>query len=690
MKQLSIKILALTFFTQIIFPALITAQSEIKIPKTFNIKSEGYREASKEIKAGDKAVKLGIGGIPEAIGHYLKAYDYNPADAALNYKIGLSYLRSAHKGKAAKYLNNAYYKQPKISKDILFQSGRAFQYSLEFDSAIARYDAYLNSLKDRQKKQILEHISKLKNECLSGKELVNHPKRVVINNAGEMLNSTFDDYNLLIFKDSVAYLSSRRPASSKAKPEKETNLYNEDIYVSKINGTEFEKARLVTDKGFYSKHSEDLLWIETDGKTCYLYKGDSRNGDLMISTLKKGKWKVPEELSKRFNSKMAETSISLTADGNTAYFISSNKDDSQGGKDIYVCHKNKKGKWEKAENIGAVINTPYDEESVFITPDGKTLYFSSKGHNTMGGFDIFRAESDISGHWKQPENLGFPINTPDDELFFKPLNNEKIAFFSAKREDTQGGYDIYKAIFLGSEKQLIVTTEESSTAYADKPISDIFARIPTSLKIDTTVHMLGSILDSKTLKPVKARLDIIDLDRNVVISSVLSDSIGSYRVTLPCVKKYGSEIRANDYMFSLENIDVPSIAMGKEYSRDFKLSKVEVGVKVVLNNIYFDLNKSTLTPQSGTELDKVVKFLEETKTVKIEISGHTDNVGSPVANTKLSAARAKSVVDYIAAHGIDRSRLTFKGYGSKQPVAPNKTEAGRKKNRRVEFKIIGK
>jgi outer membrane protein OmpA-like peptidoglycan-associated protein len=570
--------------------------------------------------------------------------------------------------------------------------GKAYQFNMQFDKAIEQYQAFYKSLKRSNQEKFSMLIYKCIDECNAGKTLVNNPSRVVITNAGDSVNSKYDDYNaFLIHKDSMMYFTSRRPKNKKQKPDKLNYLFDEDIYTSVNKSGKWTTASYLKDEGFNTKHNEAIVWVSADGLTRYLYDGYKKSGNILISTYKNNNWTYPKKIGKRFNTGMIKTSLSITADGNTIYFVSNQKNESFGGKDIFFCAKDKSGKWQEPQNIGNVINTKYDEESVYVTPEGNVLYFSSKGHNSMGGYDIFRSEKDANGDWQKPVNLGYPINTPDNELFYRPSADGKNAYFSAIRPDTHGGYDIYKASYLGSEQEMILTSDEQIIAYFNKPVSEIFARKPEIINIDTTFYIRGNITDSKTKIPLIAKIDLIDAEKSQVISTTISDSFGNYRSKLPQCKNYGIEIHARDYMFFLDVVKItPSDFQGREIIKNFALNKIEVGTKIVLKNIYFDSGKATLKPASYEELDKVVKFMQENSDLKIEISGHTDNQGSPIANKVLSENRAKSVVDYLIGHGIAQEHLIYIGYGLSQPIAPNTTAAGRQLNRRVEFKVLSK
>lgn len=678
----------------------ISAQYEIRVPRSsLKVTSEGLLDAMQNINDGDNWVRRGKGAIPQAIECYKKAYDYNKNCAELNLKIALCYMRSDQKFKAIDYVKASYQKDSTIYKDILLLFGRAYHYNLEFDKAIEKYDAFYKLLGRREQKKKAEMLYKYIDECKVGKEMVSHPKRVVFMNLGDSINSVHDDYNSLVLNnDSMMYFTSRRPWGKKPKPDKAFYMYNENIYLSYKNGVSWSKGEYLKDEGFNTKRNEAIVWASKDGNTRYLYDGYRHNGDILISYFKKGSWTHPKKIKRGFNTDLSETSFTITKDGNTIYFVSNDPRKNIGGKDIYFSHRNKKGKWESPANLGTVINTKYDEEAVSLSSDEKVLYFSSKGHNGMGGYDVYHSEMDANGNWMKPENLGYPINTTDEDLFYRPTDINKIAYFSARRIDSRGGFDIYKIIYLGAEKKMVLSSEEQLSAYFDKPINEIFSRQADPINIVTRepqktqieFYIRGVVTDIKRKTPIVAKVDLIDLERSQVIASAITSESGRYDIKIPELKNYGIEFRAKDYMFFLDIVNISPKIVGKEKWHSVALTKIEVGSKIVLKNIYFESGKAILTAKSNTELDKLVTFLLENNEIKVEISGHTDNIGSLALNTKLSGARAVSVVNYLVAHGIPQEQLISKGYGSIQPISPNTTSKGRQLNRRVEFKILSK
>jgi outer membrane protein OmpA-like peptidoglycan-associated protein len=341
-----------------------------------------------------------------------------------------------------------------------------------------------------------------------------------------------------------------------------------------------------------------------------------------------------------------------------------------------MCEKLANGKWSKAVNLGPKINTEYDEESPFILPDGVTLYFASKGHESMGGFDIFTSTLSDDGLWSTPENIGFPINTTDDDVFYVPTKDEKHAYYASAKEWGYGDLDIYKLSIITAKK--------------------------------IVAHLKGIIFDELSYKPLEAKLQVSDAKTGDIIASFSSNSeTGDYYVSLPTGKKYNLTVSADKYLSHNEIVDIPDTISNPEINKAIILQKlqtiapkenkimldnkeVEVGQRIILNNVFFDFDKFTLRPESAVELDKWVKFLKDNPTLKIEISGHTDNKGTAEYNYTLSDNRAEAVRDYFVENGVNKDRMTWRGYGFDEPIASNSTDEGRQKNRRTEIKITSK
>lgn len=652
----------------------------------FPTNKEGLSTALGYISAGDKYYQDGPGVYRLAIDNYLKADKFNPDNALLNYKLGRCYLDQNDKSEAIKYLEKAIKIDPRISpemvyNDVNFLLARAYQLDYQFDKAISKFNEHKNGLTPEQLSKEVKTIDKMIGECEIAKKLVAKPVRVFVDNMGSVVNSAYPDYRpLVVPEESLILFTSARESTTGGKRDKDS-YYFEDIYVSDYANSKWSLPQNAYDMN--STSHDATAGLSSDGTILYVYKSAGGNR-LFESNLVNNSYSFPREMPNAINDGLKQASAALTFDKTILYFTSS-REDGYGGQDIYVSKKDAKDRWQDAVNIGATINTPYDEEGVFISPDGKTLYFSSRGHNTMGGFDIFKTNW-VDGKWSNPENLGYPINTPDDDVFFSMAASGQRGYYSSKKKDGFGGHDIYIITFLGAAKPMLLSMGELLLAYTE-PSALPLPEAP----IEQNTTLSGNILDATTQVALQATIEIVDNSKNELMASFESNSsTGAYLISLQPGKNYGISVNKQDYLFHSENFDIPEDAVAKQIKKDILLKKVEVGTRIVLNNIFYDFNKATLRPESEAELDRLYKLLNENPTLKIEISGHTDNVGSASYNQKLSESRAKSVVNYLLDKGIDQTRLTFKGYGFNRPVAGNDTEEGRQQNRRTEFEIMDK
>jgi outer membrane protein OmpA-like peptidoglycan-associated protein len=429
--------------------------------------------------------------------------------------------------------------------------------------------------------------------------------------------------------------------------------------------------------------------LSADGQKFLIYIGKN-NGDLYEAELKGDSWSKPERMNKNINTDYHESSACYSPDGKTVYFVTDRPDGGLGDRDIFYSQKDEKGKWGKAINIGPVLNTKYGEEGVFLHPDGKTLYFSSQGGKTMGGYDIFKSVYE-NGKWGAPENLGYPVNTPDDDVFFVMSASGKHGYYASFNSAGYGEKDIYMITFLGLEKPMIMNNEDNLLASLAAPIKETVIAPVVQIKAAQLTILKGVITDALTQKPLEATIELIDNTKNEVVASFTSNSsTGKYLVSLPAGRNYGIAVKKDNYLFHSENFDIPNTAAYQEVVKDVALKNVAVGSKIILKNIFFDFDKATLRPESTNELERLTKLLVDVPTLKIEISGHTDSKGADDYNKKLSNSRAKSVVDYLISKGIAADRLTFVGYGEEQPIDSNDNDNGRQMNRRTEFKILSK
>src|SRR5690554_2560745 len=342
----------------------------------------------------------------------------------------------------------------------------------------------------------------------------------------------------------------------------------------------------------------------------------------------------------------------------------------------------------KSAGLIGEVSSQFNDGPIYLHIDGKTMYIASQGHESIGGYDIFVSKLTGSG-WTKPENMGYPINTPYDDFFFASTANGKYAYISSNRPGGAGGYDIYKVTFWGAPKNPIVDMEDYLLASIAQPIKDPQIEEVVSInKVSLTVFK-GITIDALSSKAVQADIEITDNKNGKIIERFTTNSAtGKFLLSLTAGKNYGIAVKADGYLFHSENFDVPEGSDYKLINKTIELKNIAVGSKIALRNIFFDIGKATLRSESNAELDRLVNLLKDVPSLKVEISGHTDNTGSASTNNVLSQERADAVVVYLKSKGISAGRLTAKGYGSSQPIATNNSAQGRQENRRTEFEII--
>jgi flagellar motor protein MotB len=558
--------------------------------------------------------------------YYLKAHAFNPDNADLNMRIGECYLHTKDKDKSIEYLEKAVsLNVPTL--EIYFLLGEAYHLNYRFDEAIEQFNFYRQSLTPQEAIQQRERIDRSIAACRNAKELVANPIRVFIDNPGSNVNSEYDDYSPVLSPDGqTLYFTSRRPLGKRPRVDKVDQKYFENIYVTRRVGENWRPAEPLEGRVNTRTH-EATAGISPDGNRLYVYRGD-KGGDLFESEYEKGRWSKPAALPRDLRSRRSqETSIVFTSDERRVYFIS-DREGGFGGKDIWTSQRDERGRWSLPVNLGAMVNTEYDEESLYLAPDNQTLYFSSQGHNSMGGFDIFKTVY-RNGRWTQPQNLGYPVNTPGDDLFLVMTNDQKLGYYSTIQQEGYGRSDIYAITFLGPEKPFIALTQDDLIADNARPLRPNLMEGEVEVVTVPMTIIRGRVLDDKTDEPLIATIELYDVEEEALLAEFNSNSeTGEYFISLPGGRNYGISVKAEDYLFHSENMNVTESTVTREIINDIRLKKVEVGETIVLNNIFFDTGAATLRPESYAELGILYKLMIDNPSLKIEISGHTDNVGS--------------------------------------------------------------
>ncbi len=485
-------------------------------------------------------------------------------------------------------------------------------------------------------------------------------------NLGAAINSPYDEYFPAATADDELLLYTRNNRT-------EAKAMQEDFLVSrKVNGN-WTLSNLIGG-GINTIGNEGSPCLSADGQLLFFvacqedaagnYTG-GRKGfgscDIFYSEKVGDKWSQPYNIGRSINSPDWETQPSFSSDGKTLYFVSKTPG-GLGESDIWYSTLQNDGSWGRPMNIGPKINTPGKEETVFIHPDGKTLYFGSNGHVGMGGLDLYVVRKNDAGEWGTPVNMGYPINSYADENSILINGAGTLAYIASARAGGLGGLDLYQF-------PLYETARPGKITY-----------------------MKGKVYDARTKQPLGAHFDLIDLEtaKNTVSSNANSGN-GEFLLVLPVEKNYALNVTQPGYLFYSANFSLKEITdVSKPYLMDVPLEPIDTGSVVELKNVFFETAKFDLKPESRVELDKLVTFLTQNKSLRIELDGHTDNVGDKKSNQLLSQNRAKAVYDYLIAHGIDAKRLAYKGFGDTKPKVKNDTDENRAINRRTEFKVIGK
>lgn len=448
----------------------------------------------------------------------------------------------------------------------------------------------------------------------------------------------------------------------------------EDLYVSKQSKDGVASEPVPVSAVINSSYNEGAGTISGDGKTLVFASCDRPhaigNCDLYISRRTGNNWSRPENLGTNVNSVEWDSQPSLSADGRTLYFTSTRRG-GQGLEDLYVSTMRDDGTWSAAQNLGTPINTPGKDMAPFIHASGTTLYYVTDGLIGMGGLDVFRSErSPVSGQWSEPRNLGYPLNTFENEasLFITSDNQRGFCSRSRASQEPTGGFKLMR----------------------EKPVELFGFEVPNPVKArETSTYTQGRVFDAITKKPLRADVKLYDVDTDALIQFVTSDpEDGDYTIVLNEGHHYAMYASADKYLLKSLSFDYSDQHTFNPLMLDIYLEPVRAGRSVVLNNLFFDTNKYDLKPQSRTELNRLIEFMRQYKDVQIEVSGYTDNVGTPESNMLLSQRRAQSVMDYLVSHGVPASRLRSKGYGEKNPLAANDTEIHRRQNRRIELHIL--
>jgi len=468
-------------------------------------------------------------------------------------------------------------------------------------------------------------------------------------NLGDSVNSKALEYYPSLTIDGKKLIFTRREAG------------DEDFYECDLTNGKWGKAQPLGGK-VNTTFNEGAQNISQDGQwiifTGCNYPQGQGSCDLYISYKTKQGWSEPENLGPLVNTDFWESSPSFSPDKRDIYF-SSNQPGGFGGKDIWVTHRNSYGDWGRPVNLGPTINTSGDESCSFMYADNQTLFFNSNGHKGYGQTDLFFSKKLNDSTWGEAENLGYPINTIDDEGSLIVAADGKTGYYASDRSDSKGGLDLYSF------------------------------QLRPDIQPPKTLWVKGQVYDAKTKAGLPSSVELTDINSRQLISRVQTDENGNYLTTLPVGKDYAFNVNRKKYLFFSENYNLNDQSIDSVFTANIPLQPIEAGAAIVLKNIFFDSKKTELKPESMVELNKVIQLLNDNPKLKILITGHTDNVGKAPENLLLSNGRAQSVINYIlASRQVAKERLQSKGAGATKPIADNTTEQGKALNRRTELSVI--
>lgn len=599
-----------------------------------------------------------------AIPHIQQLLEEDEQNAYYNFWMGKCLYLTYKKNQALPYFETVENVNPDVDDAFHYYYGLTLHYNLAFDKAIEEYRKDLERYDSNSDEY--RNINNRISQCLYAKKATKKREAdlVRISNMGDRINSEYAEHSPVISADNQTLVyTARRPDSRGAEPD--AHFYDEDIYVSKNTGNGWSEGTNIGTP-VNSKGHDATISLTADGKTLYIYRHKKQGGLYVTEFDDEGKkWKEPRLVEKPLNSKHYEASICQSADSSKLFFTS-DRPGGFGGLDIYMVKKDERGKWGDPQNLGPQINTPFNEDAPFFHSDGRTLYYSSDGPNGMGGYDIFVTEMDATGAWLPALNMGPPINTPDDEIYFVLAADGLSGYYASGMEGGLGEKDIYQIKFP-------------------------YFRYPKRYYV---IEVVGVVQDVNTLDTLPSIVRLVDTEANQVVDSFETDAASAqYNFVLEPERSYSLQVDADGYARVVEEFTAPEIK-GDDVTmeRNLFVSKpapppvVVEAKKPEIQHIYFNFDKSSLRSDAKDELERVAELLAENESVSVEIMGHTDWYGTYDYNVALSERRTNSAMKYLAAMGLG-DRVKQNWFSENQPIQSNESDEGRQFNRRCEFRF---
>jgi outer membrane protein OmpA-like peptidoglycan-associated protein len=602
-----------------------------------------------------------------SIPYYERVIAKDPNNAQALFRAGVAYL-SFDKEKASDYIYKAQKLKPKVSKDVEYWLGRVDHLNYNFDEAITHYQAYNATLKKRNDTR-REEVAQLIQHSKNAKVLFNSPKDIFVKNLGPTVNTQYSEHSPVISSDDKTLIFTTRAnptdipgldAKSRSKTAADGEYYEGIVETHRIDADNWEKPRSLSTALNSKGHDASDQLFDNDTKLL-MYRSDE-DGDVFIASKQNGgDWGAPTKLNSNINSKSYEGDAYITPDGLTLYF-STAKYSEDGNLDLYYSTRTSGGDWGAAKSLGSGINTKYDEDSPYISRDGRTLYFSSRGHNTMGDYDIFQSKYDSIGHkWGRPENMGYPINTPDADSYYRLAPDGTYAYLSSYRIGGYGEKDIYTISY----------------------IKNITIKGTVFSKRDSTQAIPGVELVFNGTQADKTAISFRDITK---------DPGGNYQVKVLSARTYqvavnkdGKNIETQEFAVPISTNDSTSIT--KNFYVDY-IDTTQTGFASSLKPIYFDTDKYKLRPESIKTLNATSAILKANTGLNISIEGNCDSRNTDEYNMVLGQNRADAAKNYLVKQGVSASRLTTVSFGERKPKVANDSPENMQINRRDDFRVV--
>ena len=596
------------------------------------------------------------GQFEETINLLHQALDKDDKFVEAYYRLGLTYANMKQNAKAIEVYEKglALANELRLQKPFWYDLGELYLLTGDYEKAMKVLSAFVNN--ETQSKPRIDRATMLFRSAEFALKNKNATSAYPLRPLSDTVNCFVLQYFPALTADQKQLIFTRREGNDPND--------TEDLVVSKKNDRGRWTTPVSISKNINTRLNEGTCTISADGRKLIFTSCAGRDGigscDLYESRKIGDDWTVPTNLGRNVNSMDWESQPSLSADGRTLYFVSDRRA-GLGRNDIWMSTLGEDGRWTKAVNAGKGVNSQFDEMSPFIHANNRTLFFASNGLPGFGGYDIFYVEKD-SATWSAPKNFGAPLNDHYDQYSLFITADGKKGYY-AHEEDLPNGHSRSK-------------------------IYEIDIPAENQMKYRSN-YVQGIIRDKDDQHPLKAKVELINIGSNAIESLVESDSVnGEYLMVLTQGANYALYINKVGYLFKSYNFNYSEVRDFQPIVVNIDLEKVKEGSVAVLNNIFFDVDKYELQQRSASELQKIVRFLNENPGIRVQISGHTDNSGAADYNRQLSEKRALSVYNYLVKSGVDKKRLTTKGFGPDKPVASNDTDEGRQQNRRIEFRIV--